>query len=571
MAAGIATQDDQSATFSSFLNEILTGSVQSVTNGMRSVSEAVSSADKQPDGGLQAAERRPRQSVYGLVSDAPPWVDLRGVTASAVASQRVNHRSPTWGAKISDWFRGAGDIVRGIQSPTADAVVDGRRLHSKVAIVTGGNSGLGLEVSRALCKAGARVILACRDMRKARDACSIIEASLTKESQAVKVTHDTEWIGADYAPIGTVEPMLLDLSDLDSVRQFAAKFLELECRLHYLVCNAGKMATPFRRTVQGFEWQFGINYLGHFLLTQLLLDKLEATAQRGGDGTRLIMLTSQAHRLGQIHWEDQFLNERHLYDPWKSHFQSKLAMCLMTVELDRQLAARCSAANGDDDAPRPRLTVHAVHPGLINTNITRELSTVAKSSYTAGQPLFRSVAQGAATVMHCLLKVQHTTVRGGAYFEDCAEAAFGSEVTGDAATELWALSQWMAQQNSTYLQATRGLALTHAAVLTDYEQQYQQKQEQPEEEQAPASYDYGSKMLQTWDIIDAPAAAGKPGEVADWELATYAPDVEEKQQQQQQQQQQQRHRQKYVSSSTSTTSILESVCSKCTFYCFVSV
>ena len=86
----------------------------------------------------------------------------------------------------------------------------------------------------------------------------------------VKITHDEEWVGANYTGVGTVEVMSLDLSDLDSVRAFAAAFLAQECPLHYLICNAGKMAPPYRPTAQRYETQWGVNHLSHFLLTNLL-------------------------------------------------------------------------------------------------------------------------------------------------------------------------------------------------------------------------------------------------------------------------------------------------------------
>jgi NAD(P)-dependent dehydrogenase (short-subunit alcohol dehydrogenase family) len=199
---------------------------------------------------------------------------------------------------------------------TAEDVVGGRQLHSKVAIVTGGNSGLGYETARVLCKAGARVILACRNVKAAEAACDKIRFELEgAAAAAVEIVHDSEWVGANYSDIGTVEVMELDLADLESVRSFAANFIEEECPLHYLICNAGKMAPPYRRTAQGYETQWAVNHLGHFLLAALLTEKLDETAGRTEDGSRLVVLTSQSHQLGKMHWDEGFLNAQKDYDP----------------------------------------------------------------------------------------------------------------------------------------------------------------------------------------------------------------------------------------------------------------
>lgn len=421
------------------LNEVMTTGLQSL--GSSQPQAAAAEPDLATAGG-----RSHRPSVYGLMDEAPPWTGGKGTTMPAhqrgneVVLDRAHQPGssnrptddhevvdPSWTKRLVDWFRGANDGVRGIRAPTAVAVVGGRRLHSKVAIVTGANSGLGYETARVLCKAGARVILACRDLAKGKQAATQIEESLrAEERQEVSITHDTAWVGVDYSAVGTCEVLRLDLGDLESVRAFATEFLALECRLHYLICNAGKMATPFRRTAQGYEWQWGINFLGHFLLAQLLLPRLEMTASTTDQGARVVFVSSQEHKLGRIHWEQNCFNvDAALYEPWAAYFQSKLALVLLALELDRQLQARYARVHGGgaaDQSLRPRVSAHAVHPGLCSTDITRELGAFARAGYTAGQPLYRSVGQGAACTLYCCVGEQHTLVRGGAYFEDCAEA-----------------------------------------------------------------------------------------------------------------------------------------------------
>ena len=185
-------------------------------------------------------------------------------------------------------------------------------LEGRVIIVTGANSGLGFETALALARAGARVVLACRDRVKGAGAHERLRAEVP---------------GAD------VEVAPLDLADLASVRTFAAEFSAGHDRLDVLVNNAGVMAIPRRETADGFEMQFGTNHLGHFALTGLLLDRLLATP-----GARVVTVTSMAARGGRIRFDD--LQGRGHYGRWSAYGQAKLANQLFTLELDRKVAGR---------------------------------------------------------------------------------------------------------------------------------------------------------------------------------------------------------------------------------------
>src|SRR5579875_1952046 len=179
------------------------------------------------------------------------------------------------------------------------------RLDGKVAVVTGGNSGLGFETTRLLAGAGARVILACRDRARA-------------EVAAARVGPDAEVVR-------------LDLASLASVAEAADQVRAVAPRLDILVNNAGLMAVDRARTEDGFEMQLGVNHLGHFALTARLVPLLLAAP-----GARVVTVSSPAHRLGVMRVDDLMFDRRR-YDRWRAYFQSKLANLLFTLELDRRL------------------------------------------------------------------------------------------------------------------------------------------------------------------------------------------------------------------------------------------
>ncbi len=181
----------------------------------------------------------------------------------------------------------------------------------RVAIVTGSNSGLGWEDARALANKGATVIMACRTIAKANLAAERIRA---------------------LKPSGNVVVMALDLGDLTTVHAFATAFCQSYERLDLLINNAGVGLPPYRKTAQGFEQQFGINHLGHFALTGLLLDRLNAT-----QGARIVTVSSWLHRSGSIDFDN--LNWERDYQPSPGYARSKLANLLFTYELQRRLVA----------------------------------------------------------------------------------------------------------------------------------------------------------------------------------------------------------------------------------------
>jgi len=200
----------------------------------------------------------------------------------------------------------------------------------RFAVVTGANSGLGLVTARELARAGATVVVACRNTGKGEQAANTIRSAV---------------------PGASVEVRELDLADLASVHAFASRLAGERDRIDLLINNAGVMAPPRRVTVDGFESQLGTNHLGHFALTGLLLGMLLAAPQ-----PRVVTLSSGAHRMGRINFDD--LQGERRYQHWLAYGQSKLANLLFCYELQR----RASAAGTS-------LESLAAHPGYAATNL----------------------------------------------------------------------------------------------------------------------------------------------------------------------------------------------------------
>ncbi|RDZ44292.1 short-chain dehydrogenase [Haloferax sp. Atlit-10N] len=209
---------------------------------------------------------------------------------------------------------------------------DAPDLSGKTVIVTGANSGLGFEATRAFAEKGAHVVMACRSLDRGEDAMADIR---------------------DSVPAASLTLSELDLADLDSVRRFADEFAAEHGALHALCNNAGVMAIPRRETAQGFETQFGVNHLGHFVLNARLFPTLRDTPGE----TRLVAMSSGLHERGRMDFDD--LQGERDYDEWDAYAQSKLANLLFAFELDRRLTAA-----GIDDV----LSVGA-HPGYADTNL----------------------------------------------------------------------------------------------------------------------------------------------------------------------------------------------------------
>lgn len=223
----------------------------------------------------------------------------------------------------------------------------------KCFLVTGANTGLGFETSRQLAAQGARVLLACRDQKKADAAMARIRAE---------------------TPSADIAFLPLDQGDLASIHT-AAAIAAREPRIDVLVNNAGIMFPPLGHTKDGFEQQFGVNHLGCFALTGLLLPKLAETP-----GSRVVITASIAHKQGKIDWDD--LKAERSYSAGKRYYQSKLANLLFLFELDRRLRAAGSP-----------VTAVACHPGVAATELGRH-SPVVSIILPLVRGLFNTAEQG---------------------------------------------------------------------------------------------------------------------------------------------------------------------------------
>jgi len=289
---------------------------------------------------------------------------------------------------------------------TAEQVTAGIDLTGKSAIVTGASSGIGVETARVLALRGCRVTMACRDLQKAN---AVREHLLAAGSTA---------IAEDRLTV-----MKLDLADLATVREFAAAYLDSGRDLHLLVNNAGIMIPKRRETSDGFEAHLGVNHLGHFLLTLLLLDRIRASAP-----ARVINVASDAMHFASLTPAFEDLNwTKRRFSGWRSYGDSKLMNHLFANELSRRLDGTGVVA-------------HALHPGIILTELARDQPWHMKLLGLLALPIAKDVARGAATTLYAATATPLAT-KGGGYFSNCAPAR-AAKLAGDNEVEarLWAIS-----------------------------------------------------------------------------------------------------------------------------------
>ena len=251
-------------------------------------------------------------------------------------------------------------------------------LTGKVAVVTGGNSGIGFEAAKEFARKGAETILACRSPERGQAALDALRAGI---------------------PEAKAELMALDLASLASVEGFATEFVDRYPRLDLLINNAGIMAVPWGQTEDGFELQNGTNHLGHFALTGRLLDLLLATP-----GARVVNVSSVGHRRGMIDF-DNFLYEHGDYGPWRAYFRSKLLNLLFTYELQRRF-----------EAAQVQASSLAAHPGGSATNLGAASVRPPGTGWLFGVVnawLAQSAAMGALPTLRAAVDREAT---GGQYY-----------------------------------------------------------------------------------------------------------------------------------------------------------
>lgn len=266
---------------------------------------------------------------------------------------------------------------------TAEEVAASWNGTGKVAIVTGASTGLGLEASRVLAAQGCEVVMGVRDIAKAQ-----------KNVDTIMAAHPTAKI--------SIYP--LDLMSLKSVKAFAQRFQDSGKPLHILMCNAGVMMTPFRLSEEGHESQFATNHLSHFYLVKLLLNDLISTAEASKANGRIVVLSSTAH-MGSYPGGIRFdkLHDPKTYDKVAAYGQSKLCNVLFTRSLNEKLKDT-------------NVTAACCHPGVIATELARDLPSAMHAVLGVFRPVMKSIPQGAATQVFLATA---PTIEGGEYYTDC--------------------------------------------------------------------------------------------------------------------------------------------------------
>ncbi|KAL9544826.1 hypothetical protein MBANPS3_007432 [Mucor bainieri] len=294
---------------------------------------------------------------------------------------------------------------------TADGILQFYKtdLTGKVVIVTGANSGVGLETARALSLVGAKVIVPCRTMEKSQQAIQCIKSTV---------------------PDADLVPLVLDLSDLSSVKSFSTAFLDLNLPLDILINNAGVMGSPQSYTKDGFEMQFGVNYVGHFYLTSLLTEKLTKSAP-----SRVVNVSSSGNSL--------FLGPEGIDFDNLNGEKSKLANILHAKELQRRF-----------DAEHIDITVTSLHPGSVETNLMGRFASfstivdmiwnIRNYKVALNERKFRKqVDVGASTNVYCA--VSPDVIKGEFYSNNAVNVDLLNEQANneDMAKRLWDVTEKM--------------------------------------------------------------------------------------------------------------------------------
>lgn len=274
------------------------------------------------------------------------------------------------------------------------------RIPGRTVIITGATSGIGKETAKELANRGARVILACRDLGRCEEVRQeIIDTSFNRNVHCRK----------------------LDLSSLKSIRDFADAINSTEKRVDILINNAGLMRNERTLTEDGFEAHIGVNYLGPFLLTNLLLDKLKASAP-----SRIINVIGIGYSRTPLDFTD--FNCEASYRPDTAYMRSKMAMAMFTHELSRRLEGK-------------GVTVLGVHPGVVATNLRGSLSAGGRWVKYLYNPLLKSPLLGAQTTIYCAVEPS-LAGRSGCMFAECKEVPVDPVVLNDAkVNRLWMTSE----------------------------------------------------------------------------------------------------------------------------------
>lgn len=272
---------------------------------------------------------------------------------------------------------------------------------NSVVVITGANSGMGKATSVELAKTGAIVVMACRNKSKGEEAVR----------EVIELTGNS-----------SVKLMICDLGSLKSIENFCTEFKKRFQRLDVLVNNAGVVLPGRHQTFDGYELQFGVNHLGHFLLTNMLLDLIIKSAP-----ARIINVSSGAHKIGKIHFEDINLNKK--YTVWRAYAQSKLANILFTYELADRLKDK-------------GVTVNCLHPGAVATAMGIDRDTGFGTFITRMlKPFFQTPERGAQTAVYLATSHDMDGLTGKYFYQRKALPSSKRSYDKELAKRLWELSE----------------------------------------------------------------------------------------------------------------------------------
>lgn len=275
--------------------------------------------------------------------------------------------------------------------------------NNSVAIVTGANSGMGKATSVELARTGAAVVMLCRNRARGEEALNEVRSLSGNNS---------------------IEMMVCDLASQKSIENFCREFKKKYSRLDILVNNAGLMPSKRHETADGYELQFGVNHLGHFLLTNRLLDMMIASAP-----SRIVVVSSGAHKAGKIHFED--VNLKKNYSSFKAYSQSKLANILFTHELAERLKGT-------------GVTVNCLHPGVVATGIGINRDTgLGKFIYRLTKLFMESPEKGAGTAIYLAISPDVEGVTGKYFYRKKPIQSSKRSYNKDDAKKLWDMSEMM--------------------------------------------------------------------------------------------------------------------------------
>lgn len=357
----------------------------------------------------------------------PGAVFSRGSVSTNATPAKFTSKMGEAGLQVSSYVD-FGALITGAKGPTgfnnrssAEEVVANWDGTGKVAIVTGCATGIGFDSCKVLAEKGCEVVVTARSLDKATATADRIKA---------------------IVPSAKLIPMALDIGSFASVKEFSAGFLGMGKPLNILLCSAGIMAPPYRKTKDGIESQIGTNHLGHYLLTMLLLERMNETAKASGVQGRVSFTASVNHHgtypTGLMPNAD--MNDESKYEAWQAYGQSKLANILCARFLAEKLKEK-----------GVNIGAYALHPGAVNSEITQQQNPIVAKLYAAiAGPLLKTCSQGAATQIYC---ATNPGAISGEYYEDCNLHSSSS----------WAHDRALAEQLWEYSVATTGVDLPNLA------------------------------------------------------------------------------------------------------------